>query len=268
MTQATTAVAVLLATWAFAIAPPNMKVLGNISIIVVGVVIASLGEIKFEIWGFVYQIGGIVTEALRLVMVQRLLSSGDFKMDPLVSLYYYAPACAVINSVFTLFIEGPRITMADIQSLGFMVLLANGLVAFFLNVSSVLLVRLSCSASAWTPKLTHMPPRLVKPRPWSLPCLASSKISFSSLRPCSSSTTPSRASNSLVTLLPSPVLCTTSLAPKRCSRLPRMLACNSTISAKRTPQEPRFWVLLASSSLSCGLFGCGVPYLQTVLPNT
>ncbi|PSR81076.1 triose-phosphate transporter family-domain-containing protein [Coniella lustricola] len=140
MLKATTAVAVLLATWAFAIAPPNMKVLGNISIIVVGVVIASLGEIKFEIWGFVYQIGGIVTEALRLVMVQRLLSSGDFKMDPLVSLYYYAPACAVINTVFTLFIEGPRITMASVQSLGFGVLLANGLVAFFLNVSSVLLI--------------------------------------------------------------------------------------------------------------------------------
>lgn len=117
-----------------------MKVLGNVAIIVLGVVIASFGEIKFELWGFVYQIGGIVTEALRLVMVQRLLSSGDFKMDPLVSLYYYAPACAVINSVFTLFVEGPRISMAAIQSLGYTVLLANGLVAFFLNVSSVLLV--------------------------------------------------------------------------------------------------------------------------------
>lgn len=132
--------AVLLATWAFGIAPPNMKVLGNVAIIVLGVVIASFGEIKFEFWGFVFQIGGIVTEALRLVMVQRLLSSGDFKMDPLVSLYYYAPACAVTNAIFTFFIEGPRITMNDIYALGPMVLLANALVAFFLNVSSVLLV--------------------------------------------------------------------------------------------------------------------------------
>lgn len=61
-----------------------MKVLGNVAIIVLGVVIASFGEIQFEFWGFVFQIGGIVTEALRLVMVQRLLSAGDFKMDPLV----------------------------------------------------------------------------------------------------------------------------------------------------------------------------------------
>lgn len=118
-----------------------MKVLGNVAIIVLGVVIASFGEIKFEFWGFVFQIGGIVTEALRLVMVQRLLSAGDFKMDPLVSLYYYAPACAVTNAVITLFVEGPRITMGDISAIGPFILLANALVAFFLNVSSVLLVR-------------------------------------------------------------------------------------------------------------------------------
>lgn len=118
-----------------------MKVLGNVAIIVVGVVIASFGEILFEFWGFVFQIGGIVTEALRLVMVQRLLSAGDFKMDPLVSLYYYAPACAVTNAIITFFVEGSRITMNDIYALGPMVLLANAMVAFLLNVSSVLLVR-------------------------------------------------------------------------------------------------------------------------------
>lgn len=130
----------LLATWAFGIAPPNMKVLGNVAIIVLGVVIASFGEIKFEFWGFVYQIGGIVTEALRLVMVQRLLSSNDFKMDPLVSLYYYAPACAITNAIFTFFIEGPRLTMNDIYAVGPMILMANAMVAFLLNISSVLLV--------------------------------------------------------------------------------------------------------------------------------
>jgi hypothetical protein len=131
---------VLLATWAFRIAPPNMAVLGNVSIIVLGVVIASFGEIRFEFWGFVFQIGGIVTEALRLVLVQRLLSSADFKMDPLVSLYYYAPACAVTNIIFTIAVEGSKITMADIYDIGPWVLLANGMVAFLLNVSSVLLI--------------------------------------------------------------------------------------------------------------------------------
>jgi drug/metabolite transporter (DMT)-like permease len=130
----------LFATWAFGIAPANFKTLGNVAIIVLGVVIASFGEIKFDMLGFLIQCAGIIFEALRLVMVQRLLSSAEFKMDPLVSLYYYAPACAVTNGIVTLFTDVPRMTMNDIYSLGIMTLIANALVAFLLNASVVLLV--------------------------------------------------------------------------------------------------------------------------------
>ncbi|KAJ6006038.1 sugar phosphate/phosphate translocator [Penicillium sp. IBT 35674x] len=140
MLKATNAVVTLLATWAFGIAPANYKTLGNVGIIVVGVVIASFGEIKFDMIGFLIQVGGIIFEALRLVMVQRLLSSAEFKMDPLVSLYYYAPACALTNGVVTLFTDLPRMTMADIYGLGVMTLIANALVAFLLNASVVLLI--------------------------------------------------------------------------------------------------------------------------------
>ncbi|KAJ6113007.1 sugar phosphate/phosphate translocator [Penicillium capsulatum] len=140
MLKATNAVATLLATWAFGIAPANFKTLGNVGVIVVGVVIASFGEIKFDMLGFVIQVAGIVFEALRLVMVQGLLSSAEFKMDPLVSLYYYAPACAVTNGIVTLFTDLPRMTMNDIYSLGIMTLIANALVAFLLNASVVLLI--------------------------------------------------------------------------------------------------------------------------------
>ncbi|ROV90418.1 hypothetical protein VSDG_08424 [Cytospora chrysosperma] len=140
MLKATNAVVTLFATWAFGIAPPNMKVLGNVGIIVLGVVIASFGEIKFDLLGFIYQCSGIVFEALRLVMIQRMLSSAEFKMDPLVSLYYYAPACAVINGVVTMFVEAPRMTMGDIYGVGIFTLLANAFVAFLLNVSVVFLI--------------------------------------------------------------------------------------------------------------------------------
>ncbi|KAH9905821.1 triose-phosphate transporter family-domain-containing protein [Xylariomycetidae sp. FL2044] len=140
MLKATNAVATLLATWAFGMAPADYAKLRNVLVIVAGVVIASFGEIKFDMFGFVVQIIGIVCEALRLVMVQRLLGSGEFKMDPLVSLYYYAPACAVINFVFTAVIELPRMTMGDIYSLGLVTLIANAFVAFLLNVAVVLLI--------------------------------------------------------------------------------------------------------------------------------
>ncbi|KAL2834950.1 triose-phosphate transporter family-domain-containing protein [Aspergillus cavernicola] len=140
MLKATTPVAVLLATWGMGMAPVNLKVLTNVGIIVVGVIIASFGEIKFVFIGFLFQIGGIIFEATRLVMVQRLLSSAEFKMDPLVSLYYFAPVCAVMNGVTALFLEVPYLTMDHIYNVGLWTLLANAVVAFLLNVSVVFLI--------------------------------------------------------------------------------------------------------------------------------
>lgn len=132
--------AVLLATWGMGMAPVNLKVLTNVAVIVVGVIIASFGEIKFVFIGFLFQIAGIVFEATRLVMVQRLLSSAEYKMDPLVSLYYFAPVCAVMNGVTALFLEVPTLTMGHIYNVGVWTLLANAIVAFMLNVSVVFLV--------------------------------------------------------------------------------------------------------------------------------
>ncbi|OCK74126.1 TPT-domain-containing protein [Lepidopterella palustris CBS 459.81] len=140
MLKATNAVATLLAMWAFGIAPRNLKTLVNVFFIVIGVAIASFGEIKFDITGFTYQVSGVIFEAIRLVMVQRLLSSAEFKMDPLVSLYYFAPACAIINGVATMIIELPRMTVQDIYHIGMLTLLANALVAFLLNVCVVILI--------------------------------------------------------------------------------------------------------------------------------
>jgi len=133
-------IAVLLVTWIMRVQEPSLKTLGNVSLIVVGVVIASIGEIKFVFIGFMFQVGGIVFESIRLVMVQQLLSGADFKMDPLVSLYYFAPVCALMNGLVALFFEIPKMTLADVQNVGYSVLLANAVIAFLLNVSVVFLV--------------------------------------------------------------------------------------------------------------------------------
>lgn len=116
------------------------RVLFNVSFIVIGVIIASLGEIQFVLIGFLFQLGGIVFEAIRLVMVQRLLSSAEYKMDPLVSLYYFAPVCAIMNFCFAIVFELPRITMTQVYNVGLLTLLLNAVIAFALNVSVVFLV--------------------------------------------------------------------------------------------------------------------------------
>lgn len=130
----------MLASWSFGVAPPSLKTLGNVSFIVIGVVIASYGEIQFVLIGFLFQCGGIVFEAIRLVMVQRLLSSAEFKMDPLVSLYYFAPVCAIMNGIVSLIFEVPHMTLAEVANVGYFTLFINGMLAFLLNVSVVFLV--------------------------------------------------------------------------------------------------------------------------------
>ncbi|KAM5360322.1 hypothetical protein ACJZ2D_013839 [Fusarium nematophilum] len=112
----------------------------NVSAIVIGVIIASIGEIHFVAIGVMYQIGGIIFEALRLTMVQRLLSSADYKMDPLVSLYYFAPICAVMNGAVALVWEVPKCSMTEVYNVGLFTFFLNGLCAFMLNVSVVFLI--------------------------------------------------------------------------------------------------------------------------------
>ena len=124
-----------------------MNNLFKVSFIVIGVVIASFGEIEFVLIGFLFQLGGIVFEALRLVMVQKLLSSPEYKMDPLVSLYYFAPLCAVMNFCVAAVIEIPFIKLEEIYHVGLTLLLANAVIAFALNVSVVFLVGLIVSLS-------------------------------------------------------------------------------------------------------------------------
>ncbi|KAK5070954.1 hypothetical protein LTS08_000605 [Lithohypha guttulata] len=140
MLKACMPVAVLVTSWVLAVAPVDFKQLGKVIFIVIGVIIASFGEIRFDLTGFLWQAGGISFEATRLVMVQRLLSSAEFKMDPLTSLYYFAPVCAVMNGVVSLFTEIPRMSMQNIYDIGFPILIANAMVAFLLNVSVVFLI--------------------------------------------------------------------------------------------------------------------------------
>lgn len=79
-------------------------------------------------------------EAVRLIMIQILLSEDGQRMDPLVSLYYYAPVCAAMNMVMVWYVELASFRMDDFARVGFSILLCNALVAFMLNVSSVFLV--------------------------------------------------------------------------------------------------------------------------------
>ena len=140
MLKSASPMAVLFISWIWDLENPSLSHILNILIIVLGVALASFGEIHFRWLGFFFQAGAIVFEAMRLVLIQLLLSGDGQKMDPLVSLYYYAPVCAVMNLAVAAVTEARTFDYTDIERTGWAVLVLNAFVAFMLNVSSVFLV--------------------------------------------------------------------------------------------------------------------------------
>ncbi|KAJ3149644.1 hypothetical protein HDU89_003697 [Geranomyces variabilis] len=137
MLKATTPVAVLLLGWAMGNEKPNKTVLYKVLVIVAGIALASYGEINFVLTGVICQGLGIIFEAARLVMVQKLLY--QYKMDPLCSLYHFAPVCAVMNGIACVIFEGSLLNVESFATIGTSVLLASACVAFVLNCAVVFL---------------------------------------------------------------------------------------------------------------------------------
>lgn len=158
MLKATAPVAVFIISYSLGVESFRIDVLVNIWIIVFGVFVASFGEINFSFYGVFIQILAIFFEALRLVLMNRLLHSATAKseqektvynsrpgqglsMDPLVCLYYFAPVCALTNSfLFMLSDERAKLTLSALHDLGFITLTLNAIAAFCLNISVVFLI--------------------------------------------------------------------------------------------------------------------------------
>ncbi|KAK6119623.1 hypothetical protein DH2020_046646 [Rehmannia glutinosa] len=113
----------------------------NMLAISVGVAIAAYGEAKYDSWGVFLQLGAVVFEATRLVMIQILLTSKGINLNPITSLYYVAPSCLAFLSIPWIFVEYPLLKQ---QSTGFhfdfVIFGTNSLCAFALNLAVFLLV--------------------------------------------------------------------------------------------------------------------------------
>ncbi|UOH81541.1 hypothetical protein LQV05_004212 [Cryptococcus neoformans] len=154
MLKAFTPVAILLISAAFKLQMLNSRLILIVLLISIGCALAAYGELNFEMFGFICQASAVVFESSyaasstastkhadafdsRLVMIQILLQG--LKMDPLVSLYYYAPVCAIINALFIPFIEGFA-PFRHFLRIGPLIMLSNAAVAFGLNVAAVFLI--------------------------------------------------------------------------------------------------------------------------------
>jgi len=122
---------------AFGMEKFTMATVMPICIVVVGVAAATVGEAAFNLFGFMLQLAGFFLDALRLVLIKKLLSSNGTKLDPLSGLYYYCPVCVVLLLGPVIHFEGSIVLdvlrHASPSLIGIIVL--NGLVAFSVNIS-------------------------------------------------------------------------------------------------------------------------------------
>merc|ERR1740117_456630 len=72
-----------------------------------GTMLAVQGEMHFKLIGFALPVVSSLSEAGK-VIVQGLLMSGTYKLDPLTMVLFMAPACLLANIVPFLVLEAPR----------------------------------------------------------------------------------------------------------------------------------------------------------------
>ncbi|XRB25037.1 triose-phosphate transporter [Pseudoscourfieldia marina] len=115
----------------------------NMTIIAVGVAVAAYGELNFVLKGVLMQLGALVFEAARLMLVQVLIDAKGMKMNSFQSLYYISPACGVCLLVPFYFMEYDEVSAKYstlLTSVDPKILIANAATAFLLNLAVFLLI--------------------------------------------------------------------------------------------------------------------------------
>ncbi|XP_051135186.1 probable sugar phosphate/phosphate translocator At3g14410 isoform X3 [Andrographis paniculata] len=118
----------------------SCKMLLIMSIISFGVLVASYGEISISWIGVVYQMGGVVGEALRLIFVEIFVKRKGLKLNPISMMYYVSPCSAICLFVPWLFLERPKMEAQGTWSFKPFVLCLNSLCTFALNLSVFLVI--------------------------------------------------------------------------------------------------------------------------------
>ena len=80
----------------------SCKMLLIMSVISFGVLVASYGEININWVGVVYQMGGVVGEALRLIFMEIFVKKKGLKLNPISVMYYVSPCRQVFLLVISL----------------------------------------------------------------------------------------------------------------------------------------------------------------------
>ncbi|XP_049374264.1 probable sugar phosphate/phosphate translocator At3g14410 [Solanum verrucosum] len=119
----------------------SCRMLLIMSIISLGVLVASYGEIDINWVGVVYQMGGVVGEALRLIFMEILVKRKGLKLNPISVMYYVSPCSALCLLIPWIFLEKPKMDEQRTWNFQPLILTLNSLCTFALNLSVFLVIQ-------------------------------------------------------------------------------------------------------------------------------
>ncbi|KAJ7948872.1 Sugar phosphate transporter domain containing protein [Quillaja saponaria] len=117
----------------------SCRMLLIMSMISFGVLVASYGEININWIGVVYQMGGVVGEALRLIFMEIFVKRKGLKLNPISVMYYVSPCSALCLFIPWIFLEKSKME-AGSWNFPPVVLVLNCLCTFALNLSVFLVI--------------------------------------------------------------------------------------------------------------------------------
>uniref|UniRef100_A0A0E0AQI4 Sugar phosphate transporter domain-containing protein n=1 Tax=Oryza glumipatula TaxID=40148 RepID=A0A0E0AQI4_9ORYZ len=148
MLKAIMPVAVFLLGAAFGLEEMSCKMLAIMSVISVGVIVASVGEITISWVGVVYQMGGVVAEALRLIFIEIFLKKKGVRLNLISMMYYVSPCSALCLFIPWLFLEKPKMDESASWNFPPFTLFLNCLCTFILNMSVFLVISRTSALTA------------------------------------------------------------------------------------------------------------------------
>lgn len=125
-----------LAAFAFMLETATFSHIVIIFIIICGVAMAAAGDMEFSTVGCICQLTACLCEGLRLALLQKIMQK-DMKLDPVTTVYRFAPAAGIALAFVSIFIETP--VQWSHVSAGFLV--ANCVVAVLLNILIVTVIK-------------------------------------------------------------------------------------------------------------------------------
>lgn len=140
MLKAIMPVAVFLLGAAVGLEVLSCKMFLIMSVISFGVLVASYGEINVNWVGVVYQMGGVIGEALRLIFMEILLKRKGLKLNPITMMYYVSPCSTLCLFIPWIFLEKPKMESTTNWKFDPVIMSLNALCTFALNVSVFLVI--------------------------------------------------------------------------------------------------------------------------------